>query len=97
MQPFVENSIIHGFGNIDYIGKINIIFENKTDYMEIIIEDNGRGKAAQYTDVNKQSLSTSITEQRLNVLFPKTNSFVKTSAIDNGFRVEINIPILTED
>jgi len=97
LQPFVENSIIHGFGNIDYIGKINIIFENKTDYMEIIIEDNGRGKAAQYTDVNKQSLSTSITEQRLNVLFPKTNSFVKTSAIDNGFRVEINIPILTED
>lgn len=50
LQPFVENSIIHGFGNIDYIGKINIIFENKTDYMEIIIEDNGRGKAAQYTD-----------------------------------------------
>ncbi|MCL1669863.1 histidine kinase [Elizabethkingia ursingii] len=97
LQPFVENSIIHGFGNIDYIGKINIIFENKTDYMEIIIEDNGRGKAAQYTDVSKQSLSTAITEQRLNVLFPKTNSFVKTNASDNGFRVEINIPILTED
>jgi LytS/YehU family sensor histidine kinase len=42
LQPFVENSIIHGFGNIDYTGKINIIFENKTDFMEIIIQDNGR-------------------------------------------------------
>lgn len=97
LQPFVENSIIHGFGNIDYIGKINIIFENKTDYMNVIIEDNGRGVAPQYTDINKQSLSTSITRQRLNVLFPGTNSSVKTEASDNGFRVEINIPILTED
>lgn len=97
LQPFVENSIIHGFGNIDYIGKINIIFENKADYMEIIIQDNGRGAAARHTDVNKQSLSTSITRQRLNVLFPGTNSSVKTEVSDNGFRVEINIPILTED
>lgn len=97
LQPFVENSIIHGFGNIDYIGKINIIFENKADYMEIIIQDNGRGAAALHTDVNKQSLSTSITRQRLNVLFPGTNSSVKTEVSDNGFRVEINIPILTED
>nr|WP_305051056.1 histidine kinase [Elizabethkingia bruuniana] len=97
LQPFVENSIIHGFGNIDYTGKINIIFENKTDFMEIIIQDNGRGAAAQHTVVNKQSLSTSITKQRLNVLFPGTNSSVKAEASDNGFRVEINIPILTED
>lgn len=96
LQPFVENSIIHGFGNIDYTGEINIIFENKTDFMEIIIQDNGRG-TSQHTDVNKQSLSTSITRQRLNVLFSGTNSSVKTEASDNGFRVEINIPILTED
>ncbi|OPB94541.1 histidine kinase [Elizabethkingia ursingii] len=97
LQPFVENSIIHGFGNIDYIGKINIIFENKTGNMEIIIQDNGRGEAAQNVDGNKQSLSTSITRQRLKVLFPKTNSYVHSMAQDNGFRVEISIPILTEE
>ena len=97
LQPFVENSIVHGFGNIDYIGKINIIFENKTGNMEIIIQDNGRGEAAQNADGNKQSLSTSITRQRLKVLFPKTNSYVHTMAQDNGFRVEISIPILTEE
>lgn len=50
-----------------------------------------------YIQINKQSLSTSITRQRLNVLFPGTNSSVKTEVSDNGFRVEINIPILTED
>ncbi|AQX51303.1 sensor histidine kinase [Elizabethkingia anophelis] len=97
LQPFVENSIVHGFGNIDYIGKINIIFENKTGNMEIIIQDNGRGEAAQNVDGNKQSLSTSITRQRLKVLFPKTNSYVHTMAQDNGFRVEISIPIITEE
>lgn len=43
IQPLVENSILHGFGDIVYKGKINIKIAKKGKYIEYTVEDNGSG------------------------------------------------------
>lgn len=43
LQPFVENSILHGFEGIEKGGFIRIIGEGYKEYLKIIIEDNGCG------------------------------------------------------
>ncbi len=43
LQPFVENSIEHGFAGIDYPGKINIQLQSKEKFIQCTIEDNGKG------------------------------------------------------
>lgn len=44
LQPFVENSIEHGFKGIGYKGHLSIAFKRVT-YLGIFITDNGRGLA----------------------------------------------------
>jgi len=44
IQPFIENSIEHGFKGINYVGKINIDIQKPDDkILQIIIQDNGKG------------------------------------------------------
>jgi len=43
LQPFIENSIEHGFKNIDYIGKITLHLTLQAKYILCSIEDNGIG------------------------------------------------------
>lgn len=43
IQPFVENSIEHGFLGIDYKGQIDISLQLKNKYIYCKIEDNGVG------------------------------------------------------
>ena len=46
IQPFVENSIIHGLKEIDYPGVIDVGFKLLNDHLlECYIQDNGRGRA----------------------------------------------------
>jgi two-component system sensor histidine kinase YesM len=44
LQPFIENSIIHGFSNIDYLGEIKLNFIKNGSMLHISIADNGAGK-----------------------------------------------------
>lgn len=44
IQPFVENSIVHGFKTNQQNKQITIAFEVEKGYLEITIEDNGIGK-----------------------------------------------------
>lgn len=46
LQPFVENSIWHGFGNIDYKGSLTIKLSKFSDHLECKVMDNGVGRAA---------------------------------------------------
>ena len=43
LQPFVENSIEHGFSSIKYTGEIIITLSLQNKYIQCIIEDNGIG------------------------------------------------------
>ena len=43
LQPFVENSIEHGFRNLSYHGKLDIVLALKGKFIHCSIEDNGNG------------------------------------------------------
>lgn len=43
LQPFVENSILHGFEGMDKNGFIRIVGQGYKEYLKIVIEDNGKG------------------------------------------------------
>lgn len=44
IQPVVENAIIHGVSNLSYQGEIKISMKQNGDGVEVVVEDNGRGR-----------------------------------------------------
>ncbi|MEZ4874224.1 MAG: histidine kinase [Flavobacteriaceae bacterium] len=57
LQPFVENSIEHGFMGIDYLGKLKVTLRLEEAHLHCTIDDNGRGLSHQIQPSKK---STSI-------------------------------------
>lgn len=51
LQPFVENSIIHGFEGREQNGWIKITGQGYKEYLKIIIEDNGKGMSEERRQV----------------------------------------------
>jgi two-component system, sensor histidine kinase YesM len=43
IQPLIENACIHGIGDMENGGEINIIVKTVNDYIEVKIVDNGKG------------------------------------------------------
>ena len=43
LQPFIENSIVHGFPNIDYTGILKLSVSETSERLTIRISDNGSG------------------------------------------------------
>jgi len=107
LQPFVENSIKHGFAFKTEGGKIKLEFQISDDnILKCIIEDNGIGreKSRELHKGNKgyQSKGTFITNERLSLLNqtkPRKGYKVETNDLYDkynlvcGTRVEIYIPI----
>jgi two-component system LytT family sensor kinase len=105
MQPFVENAINHGLQSKSYNGKLEIalrLIEN--NIIECQIKDNGIGrKKAEQIRKAKQShnsLGTSITENRLEMIRDVTGSKLKIEYVDlydndnaTGTMVIVQIPI----
>jgi LytS/YehU family sensor histidine kinase len=105
IQPFVENSIKHGFVNLNYTGKLNIaVSAIEEQWIEFIIEDNGVGCLQQQNKNEKEheSKAMKIFEQRrrlIQLIHRKTFYFKFININDNesdktGVRVEIRIPVI---
>ena len=94
IQPFIENSIEHGFQGIDYPGEIKVTLTRSGKYLSCTICDNGRGLAAGQNG-NKQSLSAALiadfiekaTKQKITI---KDRSQVTEST--SGVEVSLLIP-----
>lgn len=74
LQPFVENAILHGLRNKQDKGILQIKISSQTELLQILIEDNGIGRAkAKETNgqvlSNHQSVGLGITEKRLRDLY----------------------------
>lgn len=103
IQPFIENSIEHGFQN-EKMNRIRIMVNvnklNKT--LDIEIEDNGIGlskstKIKGYKFRN-QSLSGKILQERL-LLYAKEfklKAFYKIENLDKGTKVNLHLPYLLD-
>ena len=56
LQPFVENSILHGLEGVNKGGFIRITGEGYQEYLKIVIEDNGCGMTPEVEQIIKEVL-----------------------------------------
>lgn len=95
IQPFIENSIEHGFVGIDYKGQIKIQLKLINDkYLSCVIDDNGIGlqsiKKEYKTSVSTDLISKftkKVTKQEISILDKK-----ELNSKESGVRVEFLIP-----
>lgn len=101
VQPFVENSIEHGFKSIDYPGMLTISFRQEQQQLVICIDDNGAGAQVKtHGPREKTSLSRIIVQERLDLLFNKMARVAYFEAqpktTEQGFRATIYLPLLID-
>ncbi len=98
LQPFVENSIIHGLSTIEKGGKINISFESQNDELVCTVDDNGVGRRSAQTSIRvngKSSKGVAITQNRIDVLnnTNNANGLIKIIDKDAGTKVIVTLPL----
>ncbi|MCB2220990.1 MAG: histidine kinase [Bacteroidetes bacterium] len=86
-QPFIENSIEHGFKQKSGKGHLKIQFKKNGKLIRFELEDDGIGREKAMKIVAEQnkdhrSMSSEITRQRLKVLSKKTRQKINLSIID---------------
>lgn len=105
LQPIVENSIKHGFDDIDYTGIVEIKAELKNDLLHITIKDNGNGvKKARpknkQRDNSHKSFGTQMVQNRIDLL--NRSHFDVQATIDvvqseSGYQTLFILPIMHEN
>lgn len=96
LQPFVENSIWHGFAGKKVDGNILIEIEKHDEVLTCVIEDNGIGIKQDAAPLGK-SLGMKITRSRIDILNKLKNanaSFTVVSLPKGGTRVELKLPLI---
>src|SRR5690606_22700673 len=98
LQPFIENSIWHGFAQKNDPGHIRIGINKKEDMLLCTVDDDGKGRQLEGgTPTAKKSFGVAITESRLEILNRQKNAKVKLRSIDKGneegTRVEVSLPL----
>lgn len=98
IQPFVENSIEHGFSDTPGNGMIYLSFEIKSDELKITISDNGVGLNIN-SDLEKAypSRATQIVKDRLYLLNEQYKSnarFEVQKNMEAGIRVNVYLPLI---
>ncbi len=83
LQPFVENAIIHGVGQVAEGGKIKLAFLQKYGTLECIVTDNGPGieKAKERKSQQEhghKSAALEVTQERLDIL----NAGIKNRSLE---------------
>jgi len=98
IQPFVENSVIHGVAHLPKgEGKIQITFDLKNDELHCKITDNGIGRsaAAQKTKKpNHRSVAMEVTRQRLAFLAKDRGMIETLEVLDLERGTEIKLIII---
>lgn len=99
IQPFIENSIEHGFAGIDYEGEIRVDFKQVHKSVEIVIHDNGKGLITPGSKNNEHiSRASQIIKDRIYLLNIKLKSKADFSIDNNsngkGVMVKINLPLI---
>ena len=101
IQPFLENSIIHGFQNLNRPAQLSILIKDKGKYIQVEIQDNGvgRNKVQGKPLDGHVSKAIKITEERLRTMDKwKESKWVEYKDLKNaqgeaiGTLVILNIP-----
>jgi tetratricopeptide (TPR) repeat protein len=98
LQPFVENSIWHGFAKMEAGGQITISITKEDDWVICSVEDNGSGRREILSDnlrePKRKSMGIKITKARIEIANEKnlSDSTVQTYDLAQGTKVVIAIP-----
>ncbi len=97
IQPFVENSIEHGFRGIDYPGEVDILFDQDETHVLVTILDNGKGLSGAGTTNNEHiSRASQIIRDRIYLLNLKLKSDARFEIANQpdgrGVHVTIRLP-----
>lgn len=101
LQPFIENSIEHGFHQLDYTGEINIHFSSEASFLVVHLTDNGKGLGNKQEEKETHiSRATQIIRDRIYLLNLKFKSKASFQIADNtingkGVAVKIYLPLLS--
>ena len=98
LQPFVENSIIHGLKQLEENGIITISYKKQGDMLHCTVDDNGMGrmKSSQHKPKSKKSsLGMSITKTRIDILNKQKDTKGDVTIIDKevGTKIEVKLPL----
>lgn len=97
MQPFVENSLVHGFNTMKKGGilKINCWADESTRYF--CIEDNGNGISAkriiEITGQETGSVGMNNVDKRIKIIFGGEYGIKIESELEKGTKVTITLPV----
>jgi two-component system sensor histidine kinase YesM len=104
LQPFIENTIIHGFAGYTGDGLIRISIDNyEEDYVKFIIEDNGVGISEEKLEYLNRDIKNGMESEengigvknvfnRIRMCYGDRASWLITSTPGNGTTVSIIIP-----
>ena len=99
IQPHIENAIWHGLLPKEKDCKLNIIIENKGNFVKCLIDDNGVGRAASdnfknQSSINKESFGIKLSTERLsyNNIRLKIIDKMNDNGEPLGTQVKITIP-----
>ena len=87
IQPFVENSVIHGVAHVPEGGKIEVSFTQRNGFLEAMILDNGIGRAAakerkSQIEAQHKSVALTVTQERLNLLGDQSDGLKRLEITD---------------
>jgi LytS/YehU family sensor histidine kinase len=88
LQPLVENSFRHGFGDTIGRGTVTVSVRRMGDMLSCEVCDDGRGLRPGH----KEGVGLSSTRQRLAHLYGERHSFAMRGAPGQGVRVSMAIP-----
>lgn len=95
LQPFIENSIAHGFSGINRKGEISIKLELKEEFISCIIEDNGKG-ISNSGEIRKNTTSTRLISDFLRKATGKS-ILITNKRDEQGVVVSFLIPFKTTE
>jgi two-component system, LytTR family, sensor kinase len=88
LQPLVENAVRHGIAPQPGPGVIEVRARRERDVLKLIVRDNGRGLASNYTE----GVGVSNTRARLRQLYGAGQRFEMDNHPEGGLQVTVELP-----
>ncbi len=98
LQPFIENSIIHGLSQKEKLGLVKISFKAEKNMLICSVDDNGIGRKKSISSKNhpeSKSMGMAITKSRIEIInkLKNTNGNVEITDKTEGTRIDVSLPM----
>lgn len=94
IQPLVENAIKHGIAKMSRPGTLHISATAvPRGRMKILVADNGKGQSIPEQEIFNKGIGLRNVKDRLNELFGKDHTLRINTETNQGFAIEIEMPI----